>query len=408
MTRPTGAQGLTLADLYPTGTFFCGRTTREVMAWNLTQPDVLADYRLDATPGQRLGVMGPLPFICHEASITPGARAFLDDCGLTGPACVETYQTEQDARDNILQMQATGAKLAYNFGTLPGCDADDGLLVPTQLYNRFNSKMSLAELVPAQHLPSRRLTSVAGLDNFRLVRPAYVKMAGLYSNGGGGAVRYCTSQADLNAIAREFDARLPADCPVVVEDELPDCVSWCAGVAVQDAATVFLGASRQIFGAPGRQAGNVIDALETPPELVHELSIKIARRARSLGLAGIAGFDMLVNRDGDVIVVDLNFRPNASTSLLLTFDGASKRSGKQLARSLLLRSSSSLENVLLRLRSFAAKGLLIPDCLFDAGCYHRHVPNVEAETCIDGWVMADSEVDAVNLAAELQRIVADP
>lgn len=179
-------------------------------------------------------------------------------------------------------------------------------------------------------------------------------------------------------------------------------------MAVQDAATVFLGASRQIFGAPGRQAGNVIDALETPPELVHELSIKIARRARSLGLAGIAGFDMLVNRDGDVIVVDLNFRPNASTSLLLTFDGASKRSGKQLARSLFSRSSSSLENVLPRLRSFAAKGLLIPDCLFDAGCYHRYVPNVEAETCIDGWVMADSEVDAVNLAAELQRIVADP
>ena len=87
---------------------------------------------------------------------------------------------------------------------------------------------------------------------------------------------------------------------------------------------------------------------------------QIARQAQLLGFPGIAGFDMLVVRDGAVKVIDLNFRPNASAGHLLAFDGAVERSGRQLARSVYLRSRSSLETVLPRFLSFTRNGVFDP------------------------------------------------
>ena len=67
----------TLDQLYPADCFFCARTTREMMAWNVADATRLPAYRLDATPAQLLGLAGKMPFVAHEAASSPQILDFL-------------------------------------------------------------------------------------------------------------------------------------------------------------------------------------------------------------------------------------------------------------------------------------------------------------------------------------------
>jgi hypothetical protein len=108
---------------YPADAFFCARTTRDVMRWNVPDITRLAEYRLDATPAQLAGFAGALPFIAQEAAATPLALDFMAHCGLPGASDLRVYRTVQEAEALALDLMANGLKLAYNFGTLPGLEA---------------------------------------------------------------------------------------------------------------------------------------------------------------------------------------------------------------------------------------------------------------------------------------------
>jgi hypothetical protein len=108
----------TLDCLYPRNSFFCGRTTRAMMGWNVANADALPAYRLDATPAQLIGFAGDLPFVAHEAASTPLVLAFLRHCGLPGPKDLRRYQTAEEAADIASNLISQGKRLVHNFGTL--------------------------------------------------------------------------------------------------------------------------------------------------------------------------------------------------------------------------------------------------------------------------------------------------
>lgn len=388
----------TLDRLYPGKSFFCGRTTREVMRWNVVDVDALPEYRLDASPAQLLGFAGDMPFFAHEAACTPDALDFLDLCGLPRPKSLHSYRTVHEAAANAAELMLQGGRMVYNFGVLPDLESADGLVTPLHRYLQLNAKSHLPELVDAGHLPPRELHPVHALGKLRSkpwTGPVFLKVAGAVSNGGGAAVRFCAEPADLDVVIAEFEQRLRPDDTIIIEKDCAPLRSWCAGVAILDDEINWLGASVQLFRKPAVQKGNLL-SLENPPEILRQLALDIAARVRQSGYRGIAGFDIGETADGNPIVFDLNFRPNSSTGLLLAGPAALRATGLATAQSFYFRHNGPLADMLEIVHKDAAAGRIIPGSMFDAQTYGRTLDDPATRSCLDGWILAETSAEATS------------
>jgi hypothetical protein len=395
---------VTLDALYPDSAFFCARTTHEMMRWNVANADALPQYRLDATPAQLIGFAGAMPFVAHEAAATALAMDFATYCGLPRAQHVLTYRTEHDAADQAQRLVASGGKLVHNFGTLPGLEQDDGLLVSTGDYLRLNSKASLDVFVDRQHLPERRVVRVPELETCLAAdafRPVFIKIAEDVSTGGGAGVWHCADVASIAGIVEAIKARMDADAQVVVEADCNPAHSWCSGVSILDDGVIWLGASRQTFHSPARQSGNEMSG--HAPETIKALALDISNRARNTGYRGIAGFDIGEVEDAEPVVFDLNFRPNSSTGLLLAGEAAMRRTGLPLARTFFLRHDGPLAELLDAVGPEADAGRIIPGSVFDADTYKASSEDAATRSCLDGWILAETRDQA---AAYAQQVTA--
>jgi len=395
----------TLDQLYPNNSFFCARTTRAVMRWNVVDVDALPEYRLDASPAQLLGFAGNMPFFAHEAACTPQALDFLDLCRLPRPKQLHTYRTAQEAAAGAGALIQRGCKLVYNFGVLPDLESSAGLVTPLDQYLQLNAKSHLPDLVDTRYLPPRDLYPVHQLDALRAASwagPVFVKVAAPVSNGGGAAVRFCSQPSDLHKVIEEFNRRLQPDDTIIVEEDCTPLRSWCAGVAIHDDMIDWLGASIQLFHKPAVQRGNLL-SLEDPPAAIRLLALDIAARAQQLGYRGVAGFDIGEMPTGDPVVFDLNFRPNSSTGLLMAGRAALQATGMTIAQTFYLRHNGPLDDLLKVVRKEAAAGRIIPGSMFDAETYISTSADPATRSCLDGWVLADSSADATDWTRQIAR-----
>ncbi len=395
----------TLDQLYPDNSFFCARTTRAVMRWNVVDADALPAYRLDASPAQLLGFAGDMPFFAHEAACTPHALDFLDLCGLAKPKQLHTYRTAQEAAAGAMELIQQGGKLVYNFGVLPELESSGGLLTPLHQYLQLNAKSYLPNLVDASHLPPRELYPVHELGKLRsgsCTGPMFLKVAAAVSNGGGAAVRFCNGSADLDVVIAEFNRRLKPDDTIIIEKDCEPLRSWCVGVAIHDNAVDWLGASIQLFYKPAVQSGNLL-SLEDPPAAIRELALDIATKARQSGYRGVAGFDIGEMADGNPKVFDLNFRPNSSTGLLLAGRSALLATGQAIAQTFYLRHNGPLIDIFKIVQREAAAGRIIPGSMFDADTYNSASADPATRSCLDGWILADTGAEATDWTQRITR-----
>lgn len=402
-------QVATLDCLYPRNSFFCGRTTRAMMGWNVADADALPAYRLDATPAQLIGFAGGLPFVAHEAASTPLVLAFLRHCGLPGPKHLHRYQTAEEAADLASNLISQGKQLVHNFGTLPSLEAPDGLLIPMDLYSSLNCKSTLPGIVEPDHHPERELVSCSKLAATiagQWTLPVFLKVAGKGSNGGGAAVRYCPDADALDAAIRELTARLSPTDAIIIEKDYGPVPSWCAGVAILDDEIRWLGASLQVFSKPTNQTGSIL-LREDPPAEVRSTAMAIAHRARDAGYRGIAGFDIGVRREAGPVVFDLNFRPNSSTGLLLAGRAALNTTRLPVAHSFFLRHDGPLAALLDAVETTAAAGRLIPGSVFDRDCYGDTAHDTATRSCLDGWILAESCEQARDWAVTISQTLSE-
>ena len=382
----------TLDQLYPADCFFCARTTRETMRWNVKNIEKLPEYRLDATPAQLLGFAGRMPFIAHEAASTPEIADFMALCGLPRPARVLRYRTADEAASLALDLIGQGRKMTYNFGVLPELEACEGLQTPLKQFARMNDKANLPNLVDPQYLPQRTVYPAGELSQLGSkpwTGPVFVKLAGDASAGGGAAVRYCAEQSDLDAVVLEFSRRLTDDDTVVLERECSATNSWCVGVCILDGKVESLGATVQLFRAPAVQTGNLLLQDDVPADIIR-LALDVAARAGRAGFRGVAGFDIGEVPGRQPVVFDLNFRPNSSTGLLLAGRAAQQRTGLPVAQSFFLRHDGPLAELLDAVQDEAAAGRIIPGSVFDAEAYKATMDDPKTRSCLDGWLLAES------------------
>lgn len=346
-----------IAMMLPQRCFLAPRVMEEVSRWT--------PFSDEGVSGALLGVAEGLDLICHRAACLPVTKAAISDCGLKLPDTVLPYTTRSEYLDHMAACISTGKKAVTTFPTPDGLFDDVAYLVAPSLQRWLNQRGSLPALVPAENVPPRRLVEGAGqidsaLKSLRL--PAVVKAADSAGTSGGAGVAIARAARHRQRARRRF-----ADCSaIVIEDFIPARTNICIQVAVlPDASVQLIGASAQICSPGGLYMGSLAGPDIKPTSGSAALALTIAARAAALGFRGIAGFDVLETADGRLFAIDLNFRPNGSTPLLLVLAGIGSERGLPHARFVLCTGDDPLDKVLSRLCADFSAGWLVLTGAFD-------------------------------------------
>ncbi|MFN6569178.1 carbamoylphosphate synthase large subunit [Nostoc minutum NIES-26] len=210
------------------------------------------------------------------------------------------------------------------------------------------SKATLAELgVPHPKYETYNLQRV-GLEDIQLPQFPYLIKT---SHGLSGEGTYIiNSNETLNSCFAELRKYLDIKLldTIIVSEFVKNAVqNYCVQFYVNKAGDITLiGTTNQLVTSEGNYLGGVIHYRKTDMSMFYKIIAAIGQYAHQQGYFGVIGFDVLENRDGQLYVIDANFRVNGSTPLCLqrhTLLGLGKEVAKYSSD---YRMSGSLESVL--------------------------------------------------------------
>ncbi|MBE9208888.1 ATP-grasp domain-containing protein [Nostoc sp. LEGE 06077] len=167
-------------------------------------------------------------------------------------------------------------------------------------------------------------------------------------------LQYC-----LEEIRKYLDIKLLET--IVVSEFINNVVNnYCVQFYVNNAGDIkLIGTTNQIVTPEGNYLGGMINYCETDMNRFAQMIAAIGKYAHQQKYFGVIGFDVLENKDGQMYVIDVNFRVNGSTPLCLQRHTLLEL-GKEVAQySSNYRMVGSLESSLITLKSELDKKDLI-------------------------------------------------
>lgn len=175
------------------------------------------------------------------------------------------------------------------------------------------------------------------------------------SHGLSGEGTYIIrNHSDLNYCFEELRKYLDIQLlnSIIVSEFVRDVVqNYCVQFYVNKAGEITLiGTTGQLVSPEGNYLGGIIDYRETYISKFFEMIAAIGQYAHQQGYFGVIGFDVLEDREGQLYVIDANFRVNGSTPLCLQRHRLLKQ-GKAVAKySTDYRMDGTLDSVLVSLK----------------------------------------------------------
>lgn len=316
-----------------------------------------------AMTGGQLAFFEHTPCLCHATVATPVGVGHLIEAGhpMSCPRLI--YQNDAQAIDILKSQAAEGRKLIINHLPLPTSIAPEAMWVDPKLVSRLNNKAALADWVPREFLPRRRVVPSAGIADDPGLLPCVLKVATDSSTGGGADLMACHSRHDFADAFSFFRGAKQ----LVVEDWIEFTDLWCLNFAcTHDGKVEELGSARQLIDSKLAFFGNLFGDVNAPPHSICEVVLALAQRLVADGYCGILGVDVGRAADGSWYLYDINARMNASTAPLLALRKFPWLSSHPLQRSVRLQGESLREVVALSRRAVADMRFL-PLSTFDPG-----------------------------------------
>lgn len=199
---------------------------------------------------------------------------------------------------------------------------------------RLLSKVELVELgVKCPKYSSYNLHSI-NLKDIQLPKqfPYLLKT----SHGLSGEGTYIIKSAsDLNYCFEELRKYLDIKLldTIIVSEFIKNVVqNYCVQFYLNKVGDITLiGATSQLVTPEGNYLGGLIHYRQTDMSRFSEMITTIGQYAHQLGYFGCIGFDVLEDKDGQLYVIDANFRVNGSTGLCLQRHSLLKL-GKEVAK----------------------------------------------------------------------------
>lgn len=271
---------------------------------------------------------GPLVPICEDtarlADVEPLAvRNMFNGAKIMLPVIVSPGTEEIARRFGLLSETTTRAvDLANNKEFLPLFAELHGFLVPP---TRKPKSMSDVENI------FREFIDIARSDPERFEEKIWVKLC--RSSGGEGVRSFINLQVFMDWLnsegqGRDFKDAMMSDQPyegIILQlgvrarenDPVPNINFY---VGDSDETDRFIGASAQVIENDSIHVGNdgMLNAADM--ERISPVTKQVARALRSRGYRGLCGIDVVMGAGGEIWVIDVNARWNASTSTLMLFN----------------------------------------------------------------------------------------
>jgi hypothetical protein len=226
--------------------------------------------------------------------------------------------------------------------------------VDPETHYRLLSKVTLADSgvqcpkYESYNLHTKNLEDIQLPEQF----PYLIKTSHGLSGEGTYIIR---SASELNYCLEELKKYLHIQLldTIIVSEFVKNAVqNYCVQFYVNKAGEITLiGTTGQLVTEEGNYLGGLIHYRETDMSKFFEMIAAIGQYAHQQGYFGFIGFDVLEDQDGQLYMIDANFRVNGSTPLCLqrnTLLGLGKEVAKYSSD---YRMDGTLESILMTLKS---------------------------------------------------------
>lgn len=365
MTNITSQLPLTLCQLYGNDVVFTSRPSFGKNPWLTTE-----FHQANMLTAREL-LIANMPVIVHEATVGEKSRVLMEAAGLDFPTNYRTFSDKDSYHARLREAESNNEKIFFQYTHENEFINESTYYINKKTFIALNNKMRLSDWTKGKFLPKREVILAKELRD-KLATwhyPYVIKPGDDHPTAGGYGVMICYNDEDREkSLQRIENANVESD--FVVEDYIDTHHNFCVQYAYSDELGLkYIGASIQNTDKYGKYKGNI--TAENVPQSVIDAGKEIMMNGVNAGYRGIAGFDLLVDSNDDVFAIDLNFRQNGSTSLLLfndLLDGKYKKFLGYIAQ-------VDNESFFNRIHKEVVSGRLFPLAYYDGDYYEETTPS---------------------------------
>lgn len=349
-----------LSDFYPANCVLNSRSSFQGSGW-LTADLPGSDFRT----GAALTINGTLPMICSAGVCSPRTNHIYEIAGLPKNSHHVLYQNQSEFESLLDDCQRRKQSVIFQH-QFPEQERPRELYwIDPDLLGHLNNKAYLHEFVPESYVPERTVFPVSELSTFlraEVTRPLVLKGGANLPTGGGISVFIVRTEQDLE----KAQEGLQIGEQVVAEQFLSIEKNYCINFGTDGQQVMLLGCCEQITNESGEYSGNWLSLVDQPPAEVIEIGYEIMQTAAERGYVGVAGFDIVRESSGRILVIDLNFRLNGSTPGLLWQNRVLTKSGsRSVGRIVRWSFPLDIDPEFTLLRELTASGWFFPQVIYD-------------------------------------------
>ncbi len=344
----------TLKQLYGEGAVYCSRNSFRENPW---MPQDADDSNFLTA---REIAISDLPTLVHKATQTEKMRQL---CHISGIDFIEQKYQFEDAKEYaaiLKTWEKEKKKVVFHYIHDKDEIARNLYWMDADVFNYLNNKSNLGEIVPEQFVPRRVVINQEQLANElkSWSTPIILKSGDDTPTSGGYGVMICYTDEQLQEAVERFQKEKTET--IIIEEMLEAKENYCCQYIYSDDIGIqYLGTSKQLTDEDGYYNGNIF--VDSVPQEVIDAGKAIMETGVKRGYKGIAGFDFILTKDGKVKAIDLNFRQNGSTSMLILHDYLAKPANKFLSYC----SKGDNEEFFKTIKHFVERGVLFPLCYYD-------------------------------------------
>lgn len=302
---------LVMKDLYGDKVLYSSRPSYTYNPWLLPE-----EHQSNLLSAREL-LIAQMPVVVHAATVTDKTEALFNVVGFDMPEGFRIYETRDEYEQILRDAVDNGEKIFFQYAHEETLVPGERYVVSRETFLALNNKSILDSWTKGKFLPKRDVVAIEDFESTvqKWELPFVIKPGDEHPTAGGYGVMLCYTQEDIDkAIERVRQAE--GTKQMIIEQFIQPVRNYCVQYAYSETLGIqFIGASQQITEKYGKYRGNTIE---------HDIEQKVIDAGREImengvaaGYVGIAGFDLLVDAQGDVYAIDLNFRQNGSSSLLL-------------------------------------------------------------------------------------------
>jgi hypothetical protein len=381
-----------LTDVYGPDIAVCARPALEA-----AEPAGRNRHTRDVVSARPIAVAAQTPVICSTGGADRELLARLRDGGLPVGTELREFRTEAEFAERVSEAVSDGLLISMEYPHPTALCPDERAVKSAQLVGYLNNKASIGTLVDPHYQARRDVVTREQLADAAPSEKSWV-LKGATDDAHGGSLDVYLHQADEQVLLPAFTDVLTE---FVVEEYLHISRNWGLQLYVgPDARAHLLAVTEQRVDEVGLYRGGRFGAVAAPPpELIAEC-VAITQRAADVGYRGVCSLDCAQTHDGQLVVLDLNFRITSGSIPLLALESVRPDSLHLPAESMKLVVAAPLSELLAELRPALATGKL----LLTGGHDSTHTDHPVKLSTLHLLVLGDDpgEVAARRAALELQ------